>query len=383
MAGNENWNAAYNTLIKLIPSLVSVLVGLLAGLVILLCSNPFQALNGFRVILTGGLAGGPRGIGNVFYYAVPIMLTGLGVAFAFKTGLFNIGGSGQFVIAGFIAIFVSIKFPLPGILAWIIPAFLAMLGGAFWAVLAAAMNAFFKVNVVISTIMLNYIGMLTANQMVRLFVFDVTKNQSMPVPAASRIPKMGLDHLFPGSNINIGFILALLIVICVHILINKTILGFELKTCGLNRDASKYAGISEKRNIMVSMAISGALVGLGAAFMYLSDSGRNIKLVDVLAPEGFNGIPVALLAQNNPIGVAFSAIFIAYITVAGFYMQSYRFAPEVIDIIISVIIYFSAFSLVIYELLKKYRLGRKIMPAKKTAWNETDKSKGRGREQEE
>jgi simple sugar transport system permease protein len=366
--GTGIWRKA---VMKLVPSLVSVLVGLLAGLVILLCSNPSQALNGFSVILSGGLAGGPRGIGNVFYYAVPIMLTGLGVAFAFKTGLFNIGGSGQFVIAGFIAIFASIKFPLPGILAWIVPAFLAMLGGAFWAVLAAAMNAFFKVNIVISTIMLNYIGMLTANQMVRLYIFDVTKNQSMPVPAASRIPKFGLDRLFPGSNINIGFILALIVVICVHILLNKTIIGFELKTCGMNRDASKYAGINEKRNIMASMAISGALVGLGAAFMYLSDSGRNIKLVDVLAPEGFNGIPVALLAQNNPIGVAFSSVFIAYITVAGFYMQSYRFAPEVIDIIISVIIYFSAFSLVIYELIKKYRWGRERADAKKISGGKT------------
>jgi simple sugar transport system permease protein len=379
MIRGGNWNLVHNAVIKLVPSLASVLIGLLAGLIILFCSNPSQALNGFSIILSGGVAGGPRGIGNVFYYAVPIMLTGLGIAFAFKTGLFNIGGSGQFVIAGFIAIFASIKFPLPGILAWIFPAFLAMLGGAFWAALAAAMNAFFKVNVVISTIMLNYIGMLLANQLVRLYIFDVTKNQSMPVPVASRIPKMGLNHLFPGSNINIGFILALLVVICVYIFLNKTILGFELKTCGMNRDASKYAGINEKRNIMVSMAISGALVGLGAAFMYLSDSGRNIKLVDVLAPEGFNGIPVALLAQNNPIGVAFSAIFIAYITVAGFYMQSYRFAPEVIDIIISVIIYFSAFSLVIYELLKKYWWGQKITLVKKIIGKKTDKSrKGEG-----
>jgi simple sugar transport system permease protein len=355
------------------------LVGLLAGFIILLYSNSSQAVNGFRVILTGGLAGGSRGIGNVFYYAVPIMLTGLGVAFTFKTGLFNIGGSGQFIIAGFIAIFTAIKFPLPGILAWIVPTFSAMLGGALWAILAGAMNAFFKVNIVISTIMLNYIGMLTANQMVKRYIFDVTKNQSMPVPSTSRIPKMGLDVLFPGSNINIGFILALLVVICIHILLNKTILGFELKTCGLNREASKYAGINEKRNIMVSMAISGALIGLGAAFMYLSDSGRNIKVVDVLAPEGMNGIPVALLAQNSPIGVVFSAIFIAYITVAGFYMQAYRFAPEVIDIIISVIIYFSAFSLVIYELLKKYLWKNKtaapdeITPVKETGEDEIKK----------
>jgi simple sugar transport system permease protein len=221
--------------------------------------------------------------------------------------------------------------------------------------LAGALNAFFQVNIVISTIMLNYIGMLTANQMVKLYIFDVSKNQSLPVPSASRIPKLGLDLIFPGSNINMGFILALLVVIGIHFLLNKTIIGFELKICGLNRDVSKYAGINEKRNIMVSMAISGALIGLGAAFMYLSDSGRNIKLIDVLAPEGFNGIPVALLAQNSPIGVAFSAVFIAYITVAGFYMQSYRFAPEIIDIIISVIIYFSAFSLAIYELIRKYR----------------------------
>jgi simple sugar transport system permease protein len=377
MRNTGKWMRANNFIITIVPSLVSVLIGLLLGFVILLFSNPSQALNGFGIILTGGLVGGPRGIGNVFYYAVPVMLTGLGVAFAFKTGLFNIGGSGQFIIAGFIAIFTAIKLPLTGVLAWLVPTLLAMAGGAFWAMLAGAINAFFQVNIVISTIMLNYIGMLTANQMVKLYIFDVTKNQSLPVPAVSRIPKMGLDLLFPGSNINIGFILAIFVVIGIHILLNKTILGFELKICGLNRDASKYAGINEKRNIMVSMAISGALVGLGAAFMYLSDSGRNIKLVDVLAPEGFNGIPVALLAQNNPIGVAFSAIFIAYITVAGFYMQSFRFAPEVIDIIISVIIYFSAFSLVIYELFKKYRGRYKTNSDKIAVGKETGEGKKR------
>lgn len=336
---------------KMIPALSSIGIGLIVGYLILLATNPSQATNGFRMILTGGFAGGPRGVGNVLYYSIPLMMTGLGVAFAFQNGLFNIGGSGQFILGAYTAVFIAHSTNLPGMLAWLVPVFCAMLASALWAGIAAVLNAYFKVNIVISTIMLNYIAMYGVNHLIKITVYDVPKNQTLPVPAASILPKWGLDKIFTGSTANIGFYIAVLICILIYILLYKTTYGYEFRACGLNRDACRYAGMNEKRNIILAMAISGALIGIGGALMYLGDSGTNIKAIDTLAPQGFWGISVALLAQINPIAVIFSALFLSYIQVGGFYMQTFRFVPEIIDIITSVIIYFSAFSLLIFNFL--------------------------------
>lgn len=337
-----------------LSSIAAIVVGLLFGFLILLLSNRENAVEGFLTILSGGFAGGTRGVGNIFYYAVPIMMTGLGVAFAFKTGLFNIGGSGQYIIGAYFAILTAIKFTaLPAPFSWIVPVIIAMAAGAIWAVIPGILNAYAHVNIVIGTIMMNYIGMYLVNYLITLTIYDSTRNTTLPVPSRATLPKAGLDRIFPDSSINIGILISILAVIVIYILINKTTLGYELKACGLNRDASRYAGINEKRNIVISMAVSGALMGLGGALMYLSGSGKQISVVDTLAAEGFNGIPVALLALNNPFGVFFAAIFIAYITVAGFYMQSYGFVPEIIDIIISAILYFSAFALILKGVISK------------------------------
>ncbi len=333
---------------SVLSSVTAIVIGLLFGFVILLLSNPSQAVNGFVTILSGGFAGGMRGVGNVFYYAVPVMMTGLGVAFAFKTGLFNIGGPGQFIVGAYLAVLVAIKAEfLPGPLRWIVPLIVASLGGALWALIPGILNAYFKVNIVIGTIMMNYIGMYSVNYLITKTIFDSTKNTTLLVPQEATLPTGGLDKVFPLSSINIGIFIAIGMVVVVYIILNRTKLGFELKMCGSNRDASRYAGVNEKKNIILAIVISGALIGLGGGLTYLAGAGKHIEVVDILAAEGFNGIPVALLALNNPIGVLFTSIFIAYITVAGFYMQSYGFVPEIIDIIISSIIYFSAFSLII------------------------------------
>ncbi len=157
-----------------------------------------------------------------------------------------------------------------------------------------------------------------------------------------------------------------MIAIVIYIILNKTTFGYELKACGFNPHASKYAGINEKRNIVLSMVIAGMLAGLGGGLLYLSGAnGRRIKVVDVLAAEGFNGIPVALLGLSNPIGIIFSAIFISYITQGGNYLQTLDFVPEVIDIIIAIIIYFSAFSLILRTLLPRFIKSRKQKASEK------------------
>lgn len=345
-----------------LSSLMAIAVGLLVGLIILFISNPSQALLGFKAILLGGVSD-MKNVGQVLYNATPIIMTGLSVGFANKTGLFNIGGPGQFIVGAYAAIYVGVNWTfLPGALHWIVALLAALLAGALWGLLPGLLKAYRNVNEVISCIMMNYIGMYLVNLLVRSTVYNQLKNESKPVAASATLPKMGLDRIFvagaSASSVNSSIFIAILAGIVVYIIVSKTRFGYELKACGFNSDASRYAGINEKRGVVTSMMIAGALSGLGGALLYLGGAGKYISVVDTLAAEGFNGIPVALLGLNHPIGIIFAGIFIAYLTVGGFNMQLYDFVPQVIEIITAVIIYFSAFSLLLRGFLQQRRLRR-------------------------
>jgi simple sugar transport system permease protein len=349
--------------VNVLSSVAAILVGLLVGLLVLFFTNASQALGGFSKIIAGGFSS-MRDMGQVLYFATPVIMTGLSVGFSSKTGLFNIGASGQFIVGAFAAVFVGVKCPfLPGHLHWITALLAAMAAGALWGAIPGIFKAFFNVNEVIACIMTNYIGMYLVNFLVVKTIFDSLKNQSLRVANTANLPKMGLDRIFrEGNNIssaNSGIFIAILFAILIYIILEKTFFGYELKACGFNREAAHYAGINERRSIIFSMVIAGAMAGLGGALLYLAGSGKGITVVDVLAAEGFNGIPVALLGLNNPLGIIFSGFFIAYLNVGGFNMQLYNYAPQVIEIIIAVIIYFSAFVLLVRDFiysLKKQRL---------------------------
>lgn len=329
-----------------LASVFAIIVGLAFGFLILLFSNPGQAAPAMGYILRGGFSGGLKGVGQVLYFATPIIMTGLSVAFAFRTGLFNIGAPGQFIVGAYAAVYIGVRWTfLPGASQWIVALIAAAAAGGLWALLPGLLKAYANVNEVISSIMMNYIGMYGVNYLVKQTIYDSLRNRSM-VPKVS-LPKWGMDKLFPASSANSGFFIAIAVVILIYIILEKTTFGYELKACGFNQEASRYAGINDKRNVVLSMVIAGALSGLGAALLYLAGSGKFIDVVDVLAAEGFNGIPVALLGLSNPFGVLAAGLFIAYITQGGFYMQLLDFVPEIIDIIIAAIIYFSSFALVI------------------------------------
>lgn len=332
-----------------LSSLFAIIVGLLVGFIILLITNPSQSIAGFVTIITGPLTHGAKGIGQVFYFATPIILTGLSVGFAFKTGLFNIGAAGQFIMGGFAAVVVGIHGKGLGSFQWIVALLAALIAGFIWGAIPGICKAYFNVNEVIACIMCNYTGMYLVNYLVstNTTLYDKMRNYSKDVAATANMPKMGLDKVFAGSSVNGGFFVAITAVVIIYIILQKTTFGYELKAAGFNKDASKYAGMNEKRNIILAMAISGALAALGGALLYLAGSGKHIEIADVLASEGFTGISVALLGLSNPIGVLLAGLFIAYITAGGFYLQLLDFPTEVIDIIIAVIIYFSAFSLFI------------------------------------
>ena len=352
------------------PSVLAIVAGLAAGVIILLFSNPARAWEGLLAILRGGWNYDMKGVGQVLYYATPIILTGLSVGFAFKTGMFNIGAAGQLMVGGFVSIYVAVTWTfLPGALHWIVPLVMGMLAGMAWGMLVGIFKAFLNVHEVITSIMLNYIAMYGVNFLVKnSHLYDMLRNQTVNVPAGSMLPKAGLDQIFlimkgnfrDVSSVNAGIFIAVGVAVVIYILLEKTIFGFELRAVGHNRHASRYAGISEKKAIITSMAIAGALSGIAGATMYLAPaSGMHMHVEEVLAAQGFNGIAVALLGLSNPIGIIFTGLFVAHITVGGSYLQSLRYMKEIIDVIIGLIIYFSAFSLLMRDVLRNIRKKQK------------------------
>ena len=286
-------------------SLIAIVVGLLFGFVILLISNPQQAVQGLGIIMAGGFTGGMKGLGQVLYFATPIIMTGLSVGFANKTGLFNIGAAGQFIVGAFAAVYVGVHWTfLPGATHWIVALLAAMVAGGIWGAVPGIFKALLNVNEVISSIMMNYIGMYGVNYLVKQTVYNQLKNESMTVAANAALPKAGLDGIF--KNV-----------------------------------------IAGGKRLDISSVNAGILIAIAMAVVIY------ILVVDVIAAEGFNGIPVALLGMNNPIGIIFSGIFISYITLGGNYLQRLNYMPEIIDIIIAVIIYFSAFSLLVKQFIAR------------------------------
>lgn len=340
-----------------LASIMAILIGMLAGLAILLVSNPAKALPGFFAIATGGLSS-RKNLGQVLYYATPIIMTGLSVAFAKKTGLFNIGASGQYMMGAFAAVYVGVKWTfLPAGLHCLAAILAAALVGALWGSVPGLLKAYCSINEVIACIMMNYIGMSTSNLLVQRLIFDRAKNQSQQPAASAILPRLGFDKIFVDggapSSVNAGVVVAILLGVVVWVVLEKTKLGFELKACGCNRDAAKYAGINDKKNILLAMVIAGALSGVGGALYYLSGAGSGIPVQEAVASEGFNGIPVALLGMSNPIAVIFTGIFMAYLTQGGLSMQSYGFPTQIVDIMSAVIIYFAAFALFFSQTIEK------------------------------
>ena len=341
---------------NILASLISIGVGLIVGLILLFVLNAKAAGGAFISLVTTGFHSSDK-FAKVLYQAAPLIMTGLSVGFAFKTGLFNIGATGQYTVGAAMALIGAIQFQLP----WYVCLLLALIGGAIWGIFPGLFKALFNVNEVITSIMFNWIAMfavnLTINNLPMMLAkywggaqMDRTANLAQANPNAL-IPRMGLDVLMKSNYMNISIFIAILFAIVAWIILSKTTFGYELKACGFNRNASIYAGINAKRNIVLSMVIAGAFAGVGGGLYFLAGTGQYTLLKQLLA-AGFNGIPVALLATSNPIGTIFSAFFVSYIQVGGDAMQP-DFVKEIIDIIISVIIYLAAFALLTRDLLAR------------------------------
>lgn len=361
-------------------SLICIIIGLLVGLVILYGINSENALDGFSRIIKGGFYLMPKGIGTVLSQTAPLIMTGLSVAFAFKTGLFNIGAAGQYTLGALGALYFALVLHMP----WYVCLLAAMLFGAVWGAIPGIFKAYFNVNEVITAIMFNWIGLYAVNEIIyrgalgNMYDLKTTKTYSLRnVSPQSVIPDLGMNQLFKTKSTTIAIFIAIAAAIIIYIIINKTTFGYELKACGHNKEAARYAGINEKRNIVLSMTIAGALSGIGAGLYYLSGVAEwNPQVSTALPAMSFNGIPVALLALSNPIGVIFAALFVSHITVGGGYLPTKYFQPEIADVIIAVIIYLCAFVMLFKGVVVNAVSGRK----KKKAENDPTDSDADGKE---
>ena len=362
---------------SVLATLISIVIGLFAGAVLVLLVGGFDSSIGFngawdgvRLIFAGILNTGrdasgaltfgfnSTNIGNMLFRATPLILTGLSVALAYRTGLFNIGAAGQFLAGTWATLFVALSIPTSIVPAWIvwILAFLAgILAGALWGAIPGFLKAVLNINEVLACIMTNWIA---ANVVTWLFDLSALKNITESTKTAYIYktsfngvvtPKLGLDKIFAGSQVNGGIIIAVLIAVLVYIILTRTTFGFELKACGSNRHAARYAGIRDKRSIVLSMAIAGALSGAAAALYYLSGNTEFFwSTYQSLPAAGFNGIAVALLGASNPIAVIFTGLFMSMLDIIGLQITNLTAYNEYItDVIIAVIVYLSAFSLVI------------------------------------
>ncbi|MDR1150835.1 MAG: ABC transporter permease [Clostridiales bacterium] len=328
----------------------SVLIGLFIGFLIMLLTNPAQSIAGILTILFSPMIN-LRDIEQVLNIAPSIILTGLSVCFANKIGLFNIGSSGQFILGAYFAVWCGVKINfINNSLHFVLAILLSIIFGAFCGSIPGILKAFYNVNEVISSIMINYISMYLVNFMIKKNIFDVTKNHSKKILDSAVTPKLMIDNFFFGSSVNLNIFISIVAAVVIYIILEKTLFGFEIKTCGFNHYVARYIGINEKKILILTMTISGALSGLGGGLLYLSNTGNNLQVIDSLAQEGFTGISVALLASNDPIVIIFSGLFIAYLIVGGFNTQIYNFAPQLIEIITAIIIYSSTFIF----LIKKY-----------------------------
>ena len=360
---------------SLSASLLCIFGGIFVGFVVLVLLSVFnprigfaEAVRGILIVLGGPFSGGGNSLfqfGNMLFNATPLILTGLSACIAFKTGLFNIGAPGQYLMGAMVTLIVSLSIPsaaVPSPVIWLLALICGTLAGALWGAIPGFFKAYLNVNEVIVCIMTNWIA---AN--VVSWVFNGSKFINVAESKVNFIMKtevnniatatFGLDKIFSGGSVvsyaDASIFLAICVAIALYIVMNKTTFGYELKACGYNRDGAKYAGMNEKRNLLLAMAIAGGLAALGASIWCLNGH-QDFKweTYQTLPADGFNGIPAALLAGNNPIGIIFTAIFLKYINVGGSNLAANTaFNEYVSQLMVAMIVYFSGFARYISMLL--------------------------------
>ena len=344
---------------SLIASLLCVVLGLLIGYIVLLIINPAGAGEAITTVIKNFLTYKKpetqmKYFGNTLVRTAPLLMCSLSILFAYKAGLFNIGAAGQYCAGAGMALYAALAWHMP----WWLCMIMAMLGGALLGVMSGLLKSYCNVNEVISGIMLNWITLYVVNILLTN-VKEAASPYTMPVAhvnGGAIIPSLGLGKLFNNNQyVTLAIPLAILIAVGLHILLEKTRLGYELKATGNNKNAAKYCGMAERRNLILTLAIGGALAGLGAAMLYLTGYEQWQCSQSSVPAMGFNGIAAAFLGGLNPIGTILASFFIQHITIGGAYVDKTMYCAQVSDLISAIIIYLCGF-----VLFMKYAMNRGI-----------------------
>ena len=333
----------------ILASLLCIILGLLIGFIVLLCINPGGAVGAITAIMKNFLyypsaAAATKYFGTTLVNASALLMCALSVLFAYKVGLFNIGAAGQYVVGTGACLYFALGLKMP----WIVCLLAAIIFAALVGGISGALKAYFNVNEVISCIMLNWISLYCVNMLL-----NTVKEQSTPytIPLSTGnkgalLPSLGLDKLFSNNEfVTLGLPLSIIMAIVVWVVLEKTKFGYELKATGLNKNAAKYCGMKEQRNVILTMMIAGGLAGFAAGIFYLTGIEQWMVQQTSVPAMGFNGIAAAFLGGLNPIGTVFASYFIQHITSGGTYVDKSLYCAQISDLISAFIIYLCGFVL--------------------------------------
>ena len=334
---------------SLIASLLCIVLGMLIGYIVLLFINPTGAGEAIITVMKNFLNYNRadtqlKYLGNTLVKTAPLLMCALSILFAYKVGLFNIGASGQYTAGACAALYAALQWHW----SWLPCMLLAIAAGCVMGAIVGLLKAYCNVNEVISGIMLNWIMLYTAN-MILANVKEPTSPYTIQMRSfgsAAVLPTLGLDKLFNDNTyVTLAIPLAIILAIVVDVVLNKTRFGYELRATGNNKFAAKYCGMAEKRNIILTLVIAGALSGLGAALLYQSGYEQWQVTASSVPAMGFNGIAATFLGGLNPIGTIFASFFIQHITSGGAYVDKTIYCSQISDLISAIIIYLCGFVL--------------------------------------
>lgn len=350
--GQVNHMTKSNKLFTILIPIISVLLGLIAGAIIMLISG-YNPILGYTALWNGAF-GDAFTMGETVRRITPLLLTGLAVAFAFRTGLFNIGAEGQVIVGWLAAVWVGLAIDAPMIIHLPLAILASLAAGALWGFIPGLLKAKLGVHEVIVTIMMNYIALYSVNEIIRNVLTEQETTTDAIAPSAS-LASEWLQGLTYFSRMHYGILIALFAAVTMWFIIQRTTIGYELKAVGFNQHASKYAGMNVSKNVILSMVISGAFAGLAGAMEGLGTYGT-ISIMSGFTNLGFDGIAVALLGANNAFGVILAAILFGVLKEGAGQMPTGAGVPtELVDIIIALIIFFVASSYIIRWILLRFK----------------------------
>ncbi|WP_036977725.1 ABC transporter permease [Pseudobutyrivibrio sp. MD2005] len=342
----------------LLASILCAILGIILGYIILLFMNSEHAAEGMWAILKNffKFSNNPNTLmyylGSTLVKAVPVILCAEAILFAYKAGLFNIGAAGQYTVGIIACLYTSLALGWN----WFLCLLAAIVAGAVWGLLAGFFKAFFNVNEVIAGIMLNWIGLYICNIVIGgEKCMNQTKSETFDLFAtnpSALLPGFMKEVFGNNQYTTIAIPITIVVAIIILVVLNKTTFGYELKATGHNKDAAKYAGMNAKRNIILTLVISGAISGMAAGLYYLT-SIEHYQISSSVPGMGFTGIAVAFLGGLHPLGTIFAGLFVEYITLGGQYLNTNYYNPQVADLMIAIIIYLCGFVLFFKTLINR------------------------------